>query len=149
MKQHTVHQQHQSASERLVSAGIVIGDWTFRYENLGDRRALYWILLFFGDGWSAIAVRADNFADRRAGGVCVQQLTSDTLTTSANPAAVGQQITLTATVSPSSATGSVSFYDNSTLLGTGNLNGGTATFAISTLADWSTFAPCLLRRRRE
>jgi Bacterial Ig-like domain (group 3) len=44
------------------------------------------------------------------------------------------EVALTATVSPGTATGSVRFLDGSTLLGTGTLTAGSATFDISTLA---------------
>ena len=46
----------------------------------------------------------------------------------------GQPLTLTATVSPASATGSVSFYDTATLIGTANLNAGIATLQVSNLS---------------
>ena len=42
---------------------------------------------------------------------------------------VGQAVTLTATVSPSAATGKVTFYDGTTVLGVGTLAGGTATLS--------------------
>jgi hypothetical protein len=47
---------------------------------------------------------------------------------------VGQAVIFTAHVAPSAATGSVSFYDGSTLLGTGTLSGGVASFSTSSLA---------------
>jgi sugar lactone lactonase YvrE len=57
-----------------------------------------------------------------------------TLSSSLNPSAVGQAVIFTAHVVPSAATGSVSFYDGSTLLGTGTLSGGVASFSTSSLA---------------
>jgi hypothetical protein len=59
---------------------------------------------------------------------------STSLSTSPNPSAFGQQVTLTASVSPASATGTVDFLDGSTVLGTATLSGGTATFQISSLS---------------
>ena len=61
------------------------------------------------------------------------------MTSSANPSVFGQSVTFTATVkavAPGSGTptGTVTFMDGSTTLGTGTLSGGTATFSISTLA---------------
>jgi len=50
--------------------------------------------------------------------------TSITLMSSANPAVFGNAVTLTATVSPSAATGKVTFYDGVTVLGTRTLSGG-------------------------
>jgi hypothetical protein len=61
--------------------------------------------------------------------------TTTALTSSLNPSAYQQQVTFTATVSPSSgATGSVTFMDGATSLGTSALNGsGVATLATSSL----------------
>jgi hypothetical protein len=60
--------------------------------------------------------------------------TTTTLASSPNPSGFGQPVTLAATVSPSTASGSVSFYDGATLLGTGALANGTATLAASTMS---------------
>jgi Astacin (Peptidase family M12A)/Bacterial Ig-like domain (group 3)/MBG domain (YGX type)/Chitobiase/beta-hexosaminidase C-terminal domain len=63
--------------------------------------------------------------------------TSTTATSSANPSTFGSTVSFTATVTSSgnSATGSVSFKDGLTVLGTGSLNGsGVATFTTSALA---------------
>jgi hypothetical protein len=69
--------------------------------------------------------------------------TKTTLTTSASNAAYGTSITLTATVAPADsaalesvgvATGTVTFYDGTTALGTGTLSSGIATLAVSDLA---------------
>jgi hypothetical protein len=65
--------------------------------------------------------------------------TSTALVTSVNPSALGQGVTFTATVSASAPgsgtpTGTVSFLDGTTVIGTGTLSGGTATFTTSALA---------------
>jgi Big-like domain-containing protein len=62
--------------------------------------------------------------------------TTTTLTSPLNPSTYGQQVTFSATVSPSSgATGSVTFMDGGVLLGTSSLNAsGVATFSTSALA---------------
>ncbi len=68
----------------------------------------------------------------------VSKVTSGvTLSSSANPSNVAQTVTFTATVTPSSATGSVQFFDGTTALGTGTLSGGTATFPTSALTGGS------------
>ncbi len=71
----------------------------------------------------------------------VNQNTSNvTLASSVNPSAVGQSVTFTATVTGSGgiATGTVTFKDGATTLGTGTLNGGgQATFATSSLTAGS------------
>jgi hypothetical protein len=53
--------------------------------------------------------------------------TTTGLASSATPSTYGQAITLTATVSPSAATGKVTFYDGVTVLGTSSLASGVAT----------------------
>lgn len=69
----------------------------------------------------------------------VQTASSTSLNSSPNPAVFGESVTLTATVSPSTATGSVTFYDASaagitTLIGTAALVSGTAVTTTSSLA---------------
>ena len=53
--------------------------------------------------------------------------TVGTLAASPNPATAGQSVTLTAAVSPSTATGTVQFLDGATLLGTVPVSNGAAT----------------------
>jgi hypothetical protein len=57
--------------------------------------------------------------------------TSIVLTSSVNPSLQGQATALQAFVGPTTATGTVSFYDGTTLLGTGTLSGGFASFTAS------------------
>jgi Bacterial Ig-like domain (group 3)/FG-GAP-like repeat len=58
---------------------------------------------------------------------------SVTLASSPNPATYGHSVTFAATVSPSSATGKVTFYDGTTILGTKALVGGEAMLTTSLL----------------
>jgi hypothetical protein len=60
--------------------------------------------------------------------------TTITLDSSANPSLVGDAVTLTATVSSSAASGTVTFKDGVTTLGTGALSDGLATFTANGLA---------------
>jgi hypothetical protein len=53
-----------------------------------------------------------------------------TLSASPSPATFGSPVILTATISPSSATGKVTFYDGVTILGTATISGGTATLNV-------------------
>ncbi len=64
-----------------------------------------------------------------------QDSTTTTLTSSANPAVYGQPVTFTATVSSlySTPTGTVTFEDGNTVLGTVALSNGVAVFSTSTL----------------
>lgn len=65
----------------------------------------------------------------------VNQITSSTsVSSSMNPSIYSNLVTFTATVTPSTATGTVTFKDNGTTIGTGTLSGGTATYSTSTLA---------------
>jgi predicted secreted protein len=62
-----------------------------------------------------------------------------TLTSATNPSSVGQSVTFTAKVTGSSGTptGTVTFRDGSTVLGSPTLSGGTATFSTSALSAGS------------
>jgi len=60
--------------------------------------------------------------------------TTTTLTSNHNPSNNSQPVTFTATVSPSTATGTVQFFDGGTLLGSAPLSGGVASLTTSTLS---------------
>src|SRR5208283_4166499 len=60
--------------------------------------------------------------------------TTVTLASSTNPSTYGSSVTFTATVTPTTATGTVTFMEGSATLGTGTISAGKATFSISTLA---------------
>lgn len=60
--------------------------------------------------------------------------TTSTLTSDTNPANVSQTITLTTTISPNAATGTVTFKDGVATIGTGAITGGVATMTTSALA---------------
>ena len=59
--------------------------------------------------------------------------TTTTVTTSLNPSAVGQPVSLSVNVNDAAATGSVEFFDGTTSLGSAALSGGTASLNVSTL----------------
>lgn len=59
--------------------------------------------------------------------------TTTTLAAAPNPSVYGGSVTLTATVQPTAASGLVSFFDNGTLLGAGNVVSGQAQLSIATL----------------
>jgi subtilase family serine protease len=56
-----------------------------------------------------------------------------TLASNHNPSTYGQSVTFTATLTPSTATGTVNFFDGGASLGSSTISGGSATFSISTL----------------
>jgi RHS repeat-associated protein len=59
--------------------------------------------------------------------------TSIALDSSDNPLVYGTQLTLTATLNPTAATGTVTFLDGTTVLGSGIISGGIATYTTSTM----------------
>ena len=59
--------------------------------------------------------------------------TTTSLVVSPNTSNVGQAVTLTATVTPNTATGTVTFKDGTTTVGTATLSGGTGSITITTL----------------
>jgi hypothetical protein len=70
-----------------------------------------------------------------AAGVCAaEESTATAVSSSENPANTGDTVTFTATVTPSTATGTVTFMDGSTTLGTANISGGEAQYQTSALA---------------
>lgn len=60
--------------------------------------------------------------------------TSTGVATSLNPSLYGDQVTFTATVTPSTATGTVQFFDGATLLGAATLSAGSASLGTSQLS---------------
>jgi hypothetical protein len=62
------------------------------------------------------------------------QPTTTFVASSRNPSLLGEVVTLTATVDPPGATGTIRFYADATLLGAATLSGGTATHAAAGLA---------------
>ena len=60
---------------------------------------------------------------------------SISVASSANPSLLGQSVSLTATVSPRTATGSVTFYDGTTVLGIRTLANGQAIFSTTLLVS--------------
>src|SRR5262249_2387858 len=79
----------------------------------------------------------------RAGAVFAQTIanvaapTTTTLSSSLNPAQIGQGVTFTATVSGTSPTGSVDFKDGSALLATVSMTGNQASYTTSSLTAGS------------
>jgi hypothetical protein len=63
----------------------------------------------------------------------VKAISTTTLTATPNPSVYNAAVTLTATVVPSSATGSVQFFNGATLLGTATLSGSQAQFSVTSL----------------
>ena len=110
----------------------------------------------FSDGWGMAgqfygsekqvsmynrALSAAEISALYSGGITVGTATTTTLSSSQNPALSGTPVTFTATVSGSGGipAGSVAFFDGSTNLGAGTLNGSDiATFSTTTLSAGSS-----------
>ena len=77
-----------------------------------------------------------NFGASSASGTLIvnRASTSTGVTSSLNPSTSGDLVTFTATVIPSTATGTVTFKDDTKVLGTGTLSGGVAKFSTSALS---------------
>jgi len=77
-----------------------------------------------------------NFGASSASGTLTvsKESTSTGLTSSLNPSTVYKLVTFTATVTPSTATGTVTFKEDSTVLGTDTLSGGVATLSTFALS---------------
>jgi predicted small lipoprotein YifL len=84
---------------------------------------------------AAYAAQGNFGASSASGTLIVSKATTSTgVTSSLNPSTFGALVTFTATVSPSTATGTVTFKDDRTVLGTGILSGGAAKLSTSTLS---------------
>ena len=87
---------------------------------MGKTLRYIWQSIWF----AAIAVNAGGTLDAA----------SLTLNASPNPAMFGERITLTANVVPSTATGKITFYDGSVVLGTAAISGGQASLSVAIAA---------------
>jgi hypothetical protein len=93
--------------------------------------AVHSIQARFTGGPSFVASVSPVLAQTISGGLLGSSIK---LTSSVNPSIFGQPITLTANVSPADASGIVTFYDNVTVLGTGAIVNGQASFTTALLS---------------
>ena len=108
----TLSSEHAS----YTSAGLVTGTHSITAVYSGDSN-------FLASSSAAVVVTVAKIAD------------TATVVSSANPVLVTSPVTLTASISASGTpTGSVSFYDGTTLLGTVTLSSGQAAYTTSSLA---------------
>jgi hypothetical protein len=80
---------------------------------------------------------ANNVTNMASFSLAVAAVSATSLTSSPNPSAIGQSATFTATVTGLSPTGTVTFYDGTTVIGTCNLSAGSCSFTISSLSKGS------------
>jgi Bacterial Ig-like domain (group 3) len=115
----------------LGTASLVNGTATFQISSLG-----------IGSHTITAVYAGDNNFNRSTSNAITQTVVSKTTTTttvssSLNPSFVGQSVTFTATVSPSAATGTVTFQAAKTMLDAASLSSGQATFSTSSLSAGS------------
>ena len=122
----------KDSAQTLGSAALSSGMATFTASNLSSGTHSL-TAVFGGDGADAPSTSAVVTQNVN------QALTTLTLTTSANPSNYGQNITLSASVSPAAATGSVTFQDGSTTLGSSLLRNGVATLSVANLSSGTHF----------
>ena len=89
------------------------------------------------DGLTALVGAAWKSSSQGAAYVFTQLPSATTLSAAPNPAVFGTLVTLTATVTPAGATGTVTFYDGATVLGVAPVLSGVATFTTTLLAAGS------------
>ncbi len=82
---------------------------------------------------TALDVNGNPASDASDAAFTIQGTTTTSLASSPNPSVAGESVTLTATVAPSGASGSVEFFDGATSLGAAPVSGGTATLVTSSL----------------
>jgi len=128
-----------SPSSATGTVTFLDGSSTIGTANLSAGTAAFSISTLAGGNHSLTASYGGDTNDAPSTSAAVtesvgQAPTNTTLRATPNPATIGQNVTLTATVSPSSATGTVTFLDGATSIGSANLSAGTATIGISTLA---------------
>ncbi|MGC2422757.1 MAG: FG-GAP-like repeat-containing protein [Nitrospirota bacterium] len=119
-----------------VSVLLGNGDGTFQskvdYATGGESESVA-VGDFNGDGKLDLAVAINNGTVSVLLGKALYPAVTG-VSSSTNLSTYGQSVTFTATVSPSSATGTVNFMDGSTAFGGSTLSGGTATYSTSALS---------------
>jgi autotransporter-associated beta strand protein len=138
-----------SATVTVVSPGVGTPTGTVEFMNgaselgtavLADGVASYQTSAIPAGGNSITAdyLTDGNFSSSNSAAVSVTVASTSTTTTtlsySPSAPAYGQSVTLTADVSPAAATGTVNFYSGTTLLGSGTVSGGVASYPTTALA---------------
>jgi hypothetical protein len=134
-----------SATSGSVPSGTVTlmdGSTSLGTASLTNGAATFSIASLAAGTHSLTASYAGDAADQSSNSSAVSvkvngaalQTTTVTLATSATTAVSGQSITLTASVTPAAATGTLSFKDGSTALGSATLASGKGVLAVSTLS---------------
>jgi hypothetical protein len=141
--------QSVTLTATVTSAGSITPNGTVTFKqgtttlgsgtlNSGGQASLNTTKLAVGtDSLTAVYAGNSNFAGSTSPvlkQVVNKASTTTALTSTPNPSTFGQKVTLTATVTPNTATGSVTFKDGTTTLGTGTLAAGKAKFSTTGLS---------------
>ena len=104
--------------------------------NLTAKTTGAWTNYSLSSGSSSSQGFSPSFGVSASGGALTGGITGTTtsLSSSQNPSAYSSSVTFTATVSPSSATGTVTFFDGSTNIGSVALSNGSAALTTSSLS---------------
>ena len=124
-----------SGAPAFTTTKTVAGDGTYTSDPFTTTAAgaYHWIAAYSGD--ASNMATATNCGDVDASVTIGQASTSTSLVSSANPSTSGAAVTFTAKVSGTSPTGTVTFKDGSSTLGTGTLgSSGAASFTTSSLS---------------
>jgi uncharacterized protein (TIGR03437 family) len=121
-----------------VSIGGQTAQVSYAGTSMGafEDRVVFTVPQGVAPGNAAIVVTIGGVSSQQGVTIPIANISATTITlkSSLNPSAFGQAVTLTAAVSPATATGSVTFKDGSSTLGSSALSGGAATFTISTFS---------------
>ncbi|HVM46634.1 MAG TPA: Ig-like domain repeat protein, partial [Candidatus Acidoferrum sp.] len=131
-----------------AGGGLVIGanSATFNFvagDVLGGANTANFVVQRYSGGWNTTTIGARNPTSTQITGLTSfgdfalgDQASTTTLASSQNPSYSGQSVTFTATVNVVSGTptGTVTFKDGATTIGTGMLSSGKATFTTNALA---------------
>jgi hypothetical protein len=127
-----------SPSTATGNVQFLDGGATLGYANLANGAATLTIASLTAGNHSLTAVYAGDSALTGSASSALSQTvkaaTATTLSSSTQPSTYGQPLTLTATVTPSAATGSVQFLDGATVLGTAVLGSGSASITVPVMS---------------
>ena len=116
------------SSLAAVDTDGTLGSWNPNANNVVNALAVSGSTVYAGGDFTTIGPSLVRYL------AAFRPATTTALASSANPASPGQSVTLTATVSPATATGTVTFLDGETTLGSAALSNGSATLATSALS---------------
>jgi large repetitive protein len=113
----------------LSTISVTSGSAVYSTSTLA--RATHYINAIYSGDTTYLGAQSSSFTET----VNAKSATTTTLISPTNPSSLGAPVSLTANVSPTSATGTVQFLDGATVLGTATLAGGSAVFTATGLTQ--------------